>query len=155
MRRNVHVLTATLALCGAAAQPAHARVVRFETVSRTPIAFGYEKTVGKLTYADRPGTAANRRIVDLARAPRDAKGEVISGGDVVILAPVDRSKANGTAIIDHDPRPAIAERYAYRDAYLHAYDAATAGLVREGFVLAEDSPALHVRAEELWTQLAH
>ena len=55
----------------------------------------------------------------------------------------------------HDPRPAITERYASRDAYLHAYDAATAELVREGYVLAEDAPALHARAEELWTQLAH
>ncbi|MDB5073322.1 MAG: hypothetical protein JWM87_4433, partial [Candidatus Eremiobacteraeota bacterium] len=36
-------------------------------------------------------------------------------------------------------------------AYLRAYDAATAALVRDGYVLQEDAPALHARAVELWT----
>ncbi|MBV9407951.1 MAG: hypothetical protein JO164_03955, partial [Candidatus Eremiobacteraeota bacterium] len=50
----------------------------------------------------------------------------------------------------HDPRRSVAERYPNRDAYLRAYAAATARLVREGYVLGEDAAALHARAEELW-----
>jgi hypothetical protein len=91
---------ATLVLVACAALPAQARVTGFTVVSRTPIAHGYEKIVGKLRFADRPGTDANRGIVDLMLAPRDANGEVESTSDVVILAPLDRARANGTAIID-------------------------------------------------------
>jgi hypothetical protein len=53
-------------------------------------------------------------------------------------------------IAAHDPRRSVAERYANREAYLRAYDAATARMVREGYVLGEDAAALHARAEELW-----
>ncbi len=57
-------------------------------------------------------------------------------------------------IAAHDPRPSVEERYAGRDAYLRAYDAATAALVRDGYVLAEDAPALHAHAVELWDALS-
>ncbi len=53
-----------------------------------------------------------------------------------------------------DPRAAIGERYADRAAYLRAYDDATEGLVRDGYLLAEDAPALRARAEVLWSQAA-
>ena len=91
-----------------AAFPAAAHVTRFEIVSRTPLAGGapfgtvgpYEKIVGRLWFADRPGTVANRRIVDLDLAPRDAAGDVISSDDVVILAPSGGAHGNGAAVID-------------------------------------------------------
>ncbi len=88
------------ALLAACVLPAQARVTRFETVSRTPLAYGYEKLVGRLYYADRPGTPANRPVVDLELAPRDAAGDVVSAGDVVILRPADPARANGAAVID-------------------------------------------------------
>jgi len=94
------LLIATLALLACAALPAQARVTGFTVVSRTPMAYGYEKIVGTLRFADRPGTDANRSIVDLTLAPRDANGEVESSADVVIVAPVDRARSNGTAVID-------------------------------------------------------
>lgn len=82
------------------AVPAQAHVVRFETLSRAAVGDGYEKIVGRLWFADRPGSAANRRIVDLERAARNVDGEVSSSDDVVILAPRDRTRANGAAVID-------------------------------------------------------
>jgi hypothetical protein len=54
----------------------------------------------------------------------------------------------------NDPRRSIEERYADRDAYLRAYDRAVAALVRDGYLLEEDSPALHARAVDLWAQAA-
>ncbi|MEA2718169.1 MAG: hypothetical protein QOJ39_33 [Candidatus Eremiobacteraeota bacterium] len=93
-------LLAVAGLVACAALPAQARVVRFDVVSRAPIAYGYEKIVGKLSFADQPGSQANRRVVDLNLAPRNARGEVESSADVVILAPADRSRANGAAVID-------------------------------------------------------
>ena len=53
-----------------------------------------------------------------------------------------------------DPRLSITERYADRAAYLNAYDAATAALVKDGYVLAADAPALHLRAEQLWDEVS-
>src|SRR6202140_2817986 len=102
-KRVVHsarLFVVTLAFLACAALPAQARVTGFTVVSRTPIAYGYEKIVGKLRFADRPGTVANRGIVDLTLAPQNANGEVESAADVVILAPIDRARANGTAVID-------------------------------------------------------
>ncbi|MDB5094328.1 MAG: hypothetical protein JWO85_2429 [Candidatus Eremiobacteraeota bacterium] len=100
MTHPARLFIVTLALLACAALPAQARVTGFSVVSRTPIAYGYEKIVGKLQFADRPGTNANRSIVDLTLAPRDASGEVESSAAVVILAPLDRARANGTALID-------------------------------------------------------
>lgn len=87
-------------LWAAAASPAAAHVERFAIVSRTPIAYGYEKIVGRLELADAPDAPANRAVVDLALAPRDAHGEVRSSADIAILAPRDPARANGTALID-------------------------------------------------------
>ena len=86
-------------LLTALATPAAAHVTRFELVSRTPIAYGYEKITGRLWFGDDPSAAANRRIVDLALAPR-TRGLVVSSADVLILAPADRSQSNGAAVID-------------------------------------------------------
>ncbi|GAC1615892.1 MAG: alpha/beta hydrolase domain-containing protein [Candidatus Elarobacter sp.] len=66
------------------------------------------------------------------------------------FAPFAATRAQRLAT--NDPRLAVEERYADRDAYLRAYDAATAVLVRDGYVLREDAPALHARAVELWAQ---
>jgi hypothetical protein len=65
------------------------------------------------------------------------------------FAPFAATRAQRLAA--NDPRLSVEERYADRDAYLRAYDAATAALVRDGYVLQEDAPALHARAVDLWT----
>jgi len=49
-----------------------------------------------------------------------------------------------------DPRPAIAERYASRAAYLDAVRAAAEALVAARHALAEDVPAMVERAGRLW-----
>jgi len=91
-----------------ARSPANARVSAFELLSRTDVlggqAFGatgaYEKIVGTLHFADDPNAPANRRIVDLGKAPRNARGEVESSANVMILQPKDPARANGAAIVE-------------------------------------------------------
>ncbi len=100
MIRALRLASLGLVLLAGTALPAQARVVRFETVARSPIGFGYEKLVGRLDYADAPGTAANRAVVDLGLAPRDPHGDVRSSGDVIVLRPLDPARANGAAVID-------------------------------------------------------
>ena len=53
----------------------------------------------------------------------------------------------------HDPRPSIEERYQSRDQYLKQVQEAAASLVKEGYVLAEDVPAIVKHAGEHWDVL--
>ena len=80
------LLTAGLA-CASAAQ---AEVTRIEIASRTDVlaekSFGdtgpYEKMVGKVFFAVDPAHPANKRIVDIDKAPRDASGRVLFSADL-------------------------------------------------------------------------
>jgi alpha/beta hydrolase family protein len=49
-----------------------------------------------------------------------------------------------------DPRPSIEERYSNRAAYLGLFAEAALKLIKEGYLLAEDLPALLNRAGEHW-----
>ena len=91
------------ALCAALiATAAQARVVRLEILRREPVLGGkpfggagsYEKLAGKAHFALDPKLAINKSIVDLALAPRNARGEVEFTADFFMLKPVDPKKGN-------------------------------------------------------------
>jgi len=111
MRRTGLVVASLLA-----ATPALAAVERIEVVSRTPLAGGaafgsvgaYEKIRGRAWIALDPKLPANARIVDLDRAPRDAKGRVLFATDFLLLRPVDPAKRNGALFYDVNNRGGIA-----------------------------------------------
>ena len=83
-------------------------VIRVEVTSRTPYAEGrsfegvgpYEVRRGKVTFAVDPTADANRAIIDLELAPRNAAGLVEFSADVEFLAPVDPARASGAMIYD-------------------------------------------------------
>src|SRR5690349_15202979 len=89
-----------------AARPAAARVVRVVVDRRDPIpgTFGaagaYERLVGRVFFAFDPRNPHDRQIVDLARAPRNAAGEVEAWGEFVLLRPVDASRGSGVTVVD-------------------------------------------------------
>lgn len=60
----------------------------------------YERLDGTVTFAVDPEHEANRAIVDLELAPRDAEGRVRFRCDFVLIAPVDASRGNGRLIVD-------------------------------------------------------
>jgi hypothetical protein len=86
--------------------PASARVVRVEILSRADITgtFGragaYERITGRVYFAFDPRNAENRKIVDLALAPRNANGEVEAVSEFVMLRPKDSAKSADIAVID-------------------------------------------------------
>jgi len=53
----------------------------------------------------------------------------------------------------HDPRLSIEERYQSRDRYLKQVQDAATSLVKDGYVLAEDVPAIVKRAGDHWDLL--
>ena len=60
----------------------------------------YEKLVGRAFGEVDPAHSANREIVNLDRAPRNARGMVEYEVDLYILKPVDITKGNGTLLFD-------------------------------------------------------
>jgi len=82
---------------------ARAEVVRLRVDRREAVlngrSFGaagpYEKLIGKVDFALDPALPQNRGIVDLALAPRNARGLVEFSADFYLLKPVDPSRGNG------------------------------------------------------------
>jgi hypothetical protein len=85
-----------------------AALVRVEVSERSPIlegkSFGksgaYERVIGKAHFAVDPMAAANRDVVNLQLAPRNAKGQVEFYADFVIFAPTDPKAGNGTLLFE-------------------------------------------------------
>ncbi len=97
-----------LALAAFALGSAQAEVTRIEIASRTDVLGGkpfgaagsYEKIVGKVFFALDPTLPANRPIVDIDQAPRDAAGRVAFSADLYALVPKEAARGNGVALFD-------------------------------------------------------
>jgi hypothetical protein len=68
----------------------------------------YEKLRGRVFFVIDPNFAGNRHIVDLDKAPRDARGLVRFSGEFVLLRPVAPAAGNGTLIYEVNNRGGIA-----------------------------------------------
>jgi hypothetical protein len=79
---------------------APAAVRRVDITGRTPVARGYERITGRVTFGLNPKLAANRLVRDLNLAPVNAAGEVEFSADLFMLAPRDASRSNGTALLE-------------------------------------------------------
>jgi hypothetical protein len=87
---------------------ARAEVTRIDIASRTDVLGGkpfgaagpYEKVVGTVVFAVDPSHPANKAIVDIDKAPRDASGRVTFSADLYALVPKDAAKGNGVALFD-------------------------------------------------------
>ena len=126
---------------------ARAAVERVEIVERTPFAAGvrfgaagsYEKIRGIAHFALDPLARANARIVDLDKAPRDARGRVTFQSEFVLLRPV-RAR-DSTLLYDVNNRGGIAilgqlnGRSPANNDPSSAADAGDGFLMRHGFAL--------------------
>src|SRR4051812_35807087 len=91
---------------------AEARVTRLEINRQEPFAAGqafgdvgaYEKVVGRFHGELDPAHPLNAGIVDLDKAPRNARGMVEYSSDFYILKPVDMSNGNGALLYDVNNR---------------------------------------------------
>ena len=91
---------------------ADAGVTRIEIGRREPFAAGqpfasagaYERIVGRFYGELDPAHDLNAGIVDLDKAPRNARGKVAYSSDFEILKPVDLGKGNGALLYDVNNR---------------------------------------------------
>jgi hypothetical protein len=101
----VQLMAITMALVPCAAR---AEVTRVEITSRVDVLGGkpfgpagpYEKIIGKVFFAVDPADPHNRSIVDMEKAPRDARGRVEFSADLYVLAPKEPARGNGAALFD-------------------------------------------------------
>jgi hypothetical protein len=83
-------------------------VTRFDIRLRRSLAEGakfgdagpYEELKGRLHFEIDPLHPSNRRITDVALAPRNAAGRVEFASDVSVLLPVDRERCSGRVMVD-------------------------------------------------------
>src|SRR2546423_14219551 len=118
------------------ATSAFARVVRVEIPSRTDYPLGYERLQGRVTYALDPSNPHNAAIVDLDKAPRNARGEVEFSGDVDVVRP--KNGGNGVLYVDVPNRGG---RFFIRDSNPDEW------YLRQGFTLAEVAWQFDVRPD--------
>ena len=135
----------TIFLCSTAADAGVTRLKfdRRETVLNGK-PFGaagpYEKLVGTVHFALDPSLPQNLGIVDLALAPRNARGLVEFSADFYLLKPVDPARGNGRLFYEAGNRGTKRILTAYQDA-ANSPDPATAAefgngaLMQQGFSL--------------------
>jgi hypothetical protein len=100
---RTYLLLLTIGLVALVPAAARAEVTRLEVVRREVVLNGqrfgtagpYEKLAGTVHFALDPAKAANTGVVDLALAPRNARGLVEFSADFYMLKPVDPAKGNG------------------------------------------------------------
>ena len=105
--RTLLALAASAAILGPASMAA-ARVTEIQILSREPFADGaafgptgsYVRVKAIVRGELDPAAPGNAGIVDLGRAPRDARGMVEYATDVFILRPADLAKGSGTMLYE-------------------------------------------------------
>ena len=94
------IATGVVALILAVTGAADAAVSRLVVTTRHDVLGGdYEKLVGTVELELDPTHPANVAIVDLARAPRNARGRVEASADFMVLRP-RRSPRGSTALLE-------------------------------------------------------
>jgi hypothetical protein len=94
--------------CAFGVGPAHARIAGIEIVTVEPFAEGaefgavgsYERVIGTARGELDPADPANAGIVDIALAPRNARGMVEYKTDLFILRPKDPARGSGTLLFE-------------------------------------------------------
>jgi hypothetical protein len=145
-RRPLGLAVLALSLLPSAAE---ARVVRV-TIDRRETVLGgqpfglagpYETLVGTVEFALDPDLRQNQAVVDLAKAPRDGRGEVVFTADLFLLKPVDVRRGNGLLYYEVPNRggKGILRRLQYAESALFPRAPAEFGdgwLMRQGFSIA-------------------
>jgi hypothetical protein len=90
------------------ATSANAKVTRIEVLSRSDVlagrAFGdcgaYEKVIARVYFEIDPRDSHNRQIVDIDKAPRNARGKVEFSADLYLLKPKDMNRGNNAVLLE-------------------------------------------------------
>ncbi len=143
MRTTLRLACAAACLLAAA----EARVARIEVLSRSPVLEGkpfaagaYERVVARVHFELDLRHESNRRLADLALAPRGKSGMVEFSADLYLLQPADPKRSNGTLLVEIPNRggKSLLGRFCYARGSLDprtAEDFGDAWLLDQGYTL--------------------
>ena len=94
----------------------------------------YERLTGRIRFAVDPLAPAQRDIVDLDKAPRDADGLVRFAADCMILKPVDMARGNRRLFYDYGNRGHKRALQFFNDA-MHSNEPLSAAHAGNGFLM--------------------
>ncbi len=144
MRRRVarRILAGIWLVALPTASTASADVLLVEVDERSVVADGrayglagpYERITGTVRFAVDPGNPANRMIVDIDLAPRNADRMVEFHSNFFILKPVDIARGNGTVLYEVSNRGGKGMLSYYNNA-VRSRDPRTAEDMGDGFLL--------------------
>jgi len=106
-----------------------AALVRIEVKERSDAFTGYERVIGRAFFAVDPSLPANRIIVDIDKAPRNAEGQVEFSSDIYILKPKDPRAGNGSVLFEVSNRGGKGMLGIFNRGYVQVYDSALGQLV--------------------------
>src|ERR1700704_6288707 len=144
MTQRVAALTAfTLVLLGitfdANASITQIQITRVESPTFGGMSFGevgrYEKLVGRAFGEIDPRDPLNAVIVDLDKAPRNARGMIAYATDIYILRPIDRSKGNHRLFFEINNRGSNFSFSLLNDAVTGGNDPTTVSDAGNGFLM--------------------
>src|ERR1700744_4607935 len=123
---------------------AQGHFVKFRIERREPVLSGkvfgpagpYEKLVGKVDFALDPKLPINKSSVDLALAPKNARGEVEFSADFFMFKPVDAAKGNGRLLDEVGNRGSKAAMSYFQKAK-NSRDPSTAEEIGNGALMAQ------------------
>ena len=136
-------ILAALKICGILLLFAHvasAAVVKIEIRRRDD--FGtHERMIGRVYFAVDPKLPANRAIVDLDLAPKNAEGMVEFSGDLLFFRPKNAGRARGAVFLEvvnrgRDQSLAIMSGAQQRDLSPESWDLGDRFLLDQGFAVA-------------------
>ncbi len=128
-----------------AGSPAHAEVAGIDVEERGVVLDGYEfgpagayeKLTGRLRFSLDPEEEANRAIVDLELAPRDADGRVSASADFMVLQPVEPERRRGVALLEVSNRGGKASLSYFNNGRRSVSDPSVAGDFGDGLLMRE------------------
>ena len=116
-------------------------ITRVESPTFEGVSFGevgqYEKLVGRAFGEVDPHDSHNRVIVDLALAPRNARGMVEYATDIYILKPIDLARGNHRLFLEVNNRGNLLSLFRMNDAQSGGNDPTMAADAGNGFLMRE------------------
>lgn len=97
----------------------------------------YEKLVGRVMGEVDPETPVNAVIADIGLAPRNTRGMVEYGADLIILRPVDRARGNGRLFFEINNRGRLLSLARLNDAASAESNPTLASHAGNGFLMRE------------------
>ncbi|HYP06494.1 MAG TPA: alpha/beta hydrolase domain-containing protein [Bryobacteraceae bacterium] len=129
-------MTRRLALALLATCLCQAELHHVDTLKTEPFGDTHELITAKAHFTLDPRLRANKAVVDLALAPRNAQGLVEASADLVLIQPRDPARANGTTLFEVSNRGGYSALTAFNGSRSGRMEPGSGHLLKQGYTIA-------------------